>query len=417
VLPLSIPAETIAKPGVEVWNESFATVRRLRIAIVVHGRFHGFDLARGLMALGHDVVVFTSLPKFIAGRFGLPAGAVRSLLLHGVLSRLLGKLTLAARAESGLHKLFSRLALKALLKEQQHRGDFDVVHIFSGVAEEVLRSGELRGLKTLLRGSAHISTQRELLAQEAVRLGCAVELPSDWMIARELREYALADRIVVMSQFAKRSFMDQGIAQSKLLVAPAGAELADFAPAELIINQRLERIASGQKLVVLLVGTLSAQKGIVDLEKIVNALGKTLQFIFVGTTAADAATTVARLPELTCLPRVAQHELHEHYAKADLFLHPTIQDGFAVVIIQALMSGLPVLCTSHCAASDVIADGEQGFVLPIRSAEAFIDRLAMLDQNRDLLTKLVRNVAQSQKQFGWDKAAQQFVDQHCLALL
>jgi glycosyltransferase involved in cell wall biosynthesis len=220
----------------------------------------------------------------------------------------------------------------------------------------------------------------------------------------------------VMSQFARRGFLSNGISDSRLLVVPAGAEIADFAPKDDELSARLQRISAYAKLRVMLVGTLSAQKGVLDLVKIVQALGARMQFEFVGTIAPEAQSLLHSMPMLKCHARVEQHALHDFYASADIFLHLTIQDGFAVVIAQALMSGLPVLCTSHCAASDVITDGEHGYVFEIRKPEAIIDTLLRLDADRDALATLVRRVSRVRGNYSWQRAAQVFVEQHQLAM-
>src|ERR1700733_1698486 len=62
--------------------------RSLKIDIVVHGRFHAFNLARALIVRGHDVRVLTNYPKWAARRFGFPADRVRSFRLRGIASRI-----------------------------------------------------------------------------------------------------------------------------------------------------------------------------------------------------------------------------------------------------------------------------------------------------------------------------------------
>ena len=393
-----------------------APARKLRIAIAVHGRFHAFDAARALLELGHDVHIFTNLPAFVAKPFSIPRQRVHSLLLHGVLSRLAVHLRLSKYFEALLHRLFGRRVAQVIAQHAKRYGAFDVVHIFSGVAEELLQHPEITGLKTLLRGSAHIAVQHQLLVQEAQRMQQSVEVPSAWMIARERREYALCDRVVVMSSFARRSFIDQGFPAQRLLFGPAGAHTGDFHASAAQRQRRAERIASGAPLKVLLVGTLSAQKGVFDLVQVVNALSSRMHFRFVGTVADDALVKLQQLRALELLPRVAQQALPNLYAQADIFLHPTIQDGFAVVLVQALMAGLPVICTENCAASDVVAEGKTGFVVPIRAPDAMIRQLEYLHTNRAALIGMLENLAQSQYDFSWLAATRVFVDEHLRAI-
>ena len=125
--------------------------RKLRIAIAVHGRFHAFDAARALLELGHDVEVFTNLPAFVAKPFGIPHQRIHSLLVHGVLSRIAMHLRLMKYFEAPLHRLFGRRVAQVIAQHAQRYGAFDVVHVFSGVAEELLQHPGIKGLKTLLR--------------------------------------------------------------------------------------------------------------------------------------------------------------------------------------------------------------------------------------------------------------------------
>ena len=390
--------------------------RKLRIAIAVHGRFHAFDAAHALLELGHDVEVFTNLPAFVAKPFGIPRQRIHTLLVHGVLSRIVMHLRLMKYFEAPLHRLFGRRVAQVIAQHAQRHGAFDVVHVFSGVAEEVLQHPCIKGLKTVLRGSAHIAVQNLLLVQEAQRMQQQIELPSAWMIARELREYALCDRVVVMSSFARRSFIEQGFPAQRLLFGPAGAHTGDFNASAEQRQRRAERIASGAPLTVLLVGTISAQKGVFDLVKVLNALSGRMRFRFVGTVAHDARAKLRQLAALELLPRVAQQALPALYAQADVFLHPTIQDGFAVVLVQALMAGLPVICSENCAASDVVAEGKTGYIVPIRAPEAIIRHLETLDSNRSLLLAMLANLAQSRFDFSWLAATRTFVDEHLRAI-
>ena len=180
----------------------------MKIAIIVQGRFYAFDLARALLDRSHDVTLFTNYPKWAVARFGVDPGRVRSFWPHGVLSRLGHRLcgaNVQLEPERWLHPMFGRWAVSQLSKER-----WDVIHPWSGVSEEILNDTSCRETLTLvMRGSAHIRVQGQILEQEEARTGCRIDRPSPWMIAREEREYGLADRIVVLSTFAFQSFLEQ----------------------------------------------------------------------------------------------------------------------------------------------------------------------------------------------------------------
>ena len=97
----------------------------MKIAIVVQGRFHAFDLARELLQLGHDVTLFTNYPRWAVERFDVPGKRVQSFWMHGVLSRASAKLPdrtcLAGAREAFLHRLFGRWASSRLSRPADPR--------------------------------------------------------------------------------------------------------------------------------------------------------------------------------------------------------------------------------------------------------------------------------------------------------
>jgi glycosyltransferase involved in cell wall biosynthesis len=75
---------------------------------------------------------------------------------------------------------------------------------------------------------------------------------------------------------------------------------------------------------------------------------------------------------------VPHSDLPAVYAGADVFVFPTINDGFGLVVLEAMASGLPVIVTTNCCATDVVVDGENGFVVGIRDPSAIRDRIEVL---------------------------------------
>jgi glycosyltransferase involved in cell wall biosynthesis len=106
---------------------------------------------------------------------------------------------------------------------------------------------------------------------------------------------------------------------------------------------------------------------------------------------------------------VPEAMLPEVYAWGDVFLLPTIEDGFAVVLAQAQAAGLPIIATTNCGAPDMIASGGQGFVVPVRNAEAIIERLQWCDAQRAELAQMVERLHAQPPRRTWDDAAADFM--------
>jgi glycosyltransferase involved in cell wall biosynthesis len=281
------------------------------------------------------------------------------------------------------------------------------------VAEELflaLDGGRVR--KSLIRGSAHIDLQSELLREEASRASRKIETPSNWMIAREKREYELADEVVVLSSFAWRSFIDRGFPESKLRLLPLGAELLRFRPEPAVIERRCQRIRSGRPLRVLTVGAFSYQKGVVDLVQIARQLAGRCEFRFVGAVAREAVALRKEASGwIEFVPKQPERRLPEFYGWGDVFVFPTIHDGYAVVLAQAQAAGLPVLTTTNCAGPDLVVEGQTGWILPIRSAAAFVERLEQCALNREALAGTVRAVYEKFQPRDWRQVAADLVGQ------
>ncbi|HUJ73121.1 MAG TPA: glycosyltransferase family 4 protein, partial [Verrucomicrobiae bacterium] len=326
-----------------------------KIAIVVHGRFYAFSLAKALLARGHDVVLFTNYPKWAVKRFGFPVGRVRSHWVHGITTRLFHKAQDKLHTpfpEPWLHADFGRWAAREVTRE-----NWDVVYCFSGVAEELFTA--LHGStasRWLVRASSHIRTQATILEQEERRAGVPINRPSIWMIAREEREYAIADRIVVLSSFAYESFEKSGLSH-KLLLMPLGVSVQHFRASPEKIESRRQRILSGAPLRVLFVGTKSFRKGLVDLARVACLVDKKYQLRLVGAAEAGARGLLDQMSSQADLqPPVPERELPHVYEWGDVFIFPTVEDGFPVVLAQAHASGLPILATTNCSARELLRD-------------------------------------------------------------
>jgi glycosyltransferase involved in cell wall biosynthesis len=376
----------------------------MKIAIVVPGRFHAFDQALALIKRGHQVRIFTTYPRWAARRFGLDPENVSSCWPLSILDRVIARIGLQPKMEAFHLTSFGKWAAREVSRER-----WDIVHEFSGAGEEVIQTTRGQTRHLLLRGSAHIRTQAELLRQEAERTGVSVAQPSPWIIAREEREYAAADSIVVLSRFAFDSFVKRGVPAAKLLLLPLGVDTRAFQLSGEMLEKRCQRIMSSAPLTVLTTGNVSLQKGVYDFATIARTLNGRFRFRWIGGVQPEAKGLIATLPACVELaPHQPQSSLPAAYAKADLFLLPTIHDGYALVLAQASANSLPILTTTNCSGPDFIHEGQSGWVLPIRNPQAFIDRLLWCDAHRDELARMVQEIARQFRPRDWSDVAADF---------
>lgn len=309
--------------------------RRLRIAIATAGRFHVLDLARELHSLGHDVRFYSYVPKRRACKFGLPRECHVSLLpfVAPLLAwgRLAGWFASSAR---------ERLIYDALNRAVMMRmAPCDVFTCMSGIFLEAAIEAKRRyGAQIWIhRGSRHILSQDEILS----RVPGAIR-PSRLAIQRELDGYAVADRIVIASHHVEQSFRPYLEAHRKLFLDPYGVDLEMF--------PQIRRLRTNNPFTFLFVGHWSLIKGVDVVSAAIKQLAG-VRLLHVG------AIGDVPFPEgdsrFYHSDPVPQWKLSEFYALADAFVLASREDGFGVVIGQALASGLPVICSDHTGGIDL----------------------------------------------------------------
>ena len=123
----------------------------MRINIAVHGRFYDFHLAAALLRQGHDVQLLTNYPPRAVAPWFSPRHT-RGFVMHGLLTRAIGKVTRGeapSLIEASLKHMFGRWAARHNAAEMP-----DIVHCWSGIAEESLRACRKHTVCTVARGSA-----------------------------------------------------------------------------------------------------------------------------------------------------------------------------------------------------------------------------------------------------------------------
>ena len=109
---------------------------------------------------------------------------------------------------------------------------------------------------------------------------------------------------------------------------------------------------------------------------------------------------------IVCLNPANDADMAASFADAHLFLLPSLFEGTPLTLIQAMMSGLPIVTTSTCGMKDVIAHGESGLLVPIRSPDAIVEAVERLLSDRPLRERLGRAARErALAHYTWDKVA------------
>jgi len=254
----------------------------------------------------------------------------------------------------------------------------DGVYTFNSAGLELLSEARRQGLYTVMEQTiAPREIETELLLEEHERF-------SDWeppptedkakteFIARERAEWEMADLILCGSDFVRESIAACGGPTEKCSVVPYGVD-GRFSITE--------RYAHDGPLRVLTVGGIGLRKGSPYVLEASKALRKQATFRMVGSVQSSAQHLLSASLEVTGV--VPRSEIEEHFAWADVFLLPSLCEGSATVVYEALAAGLPVVCTPN--AGSVVRDGIDGYVIPIREAQAITEALMTFVRNPNLL--------------------------------
>ena len=372
----------------------------MQVSVSVAGRFHAFDLARQLNQRGFLRSLITSYPKFKAGEWGIERSKVRSILSHELLARACRKLD-RRDFQPDLNRRYDRIVADKLAP-----GD-DLFVAWSGMALHSLRRARQLGAKTVLeRNSSHIVRQAELLRQESELTGFQCELPHPKTIAQELEEYEQADSICVPSTFAYRSFLEQGVPQHKLRAVPFGVDTRQFAP--IPKRDSVFRIIH--------CGSLTIRKGIHYLLQAFHELKlKNSELWLIGAVSQEARPYLSRYggPNVVLRGLFPQPELYKEYSQGSVFCLASVEEGFGMVISQAMACGLPAICTPNGAGEDLVRDSMDGFVVPARDVEALKERFSFL-HSRPEQARAMGQAARKRilEGFTWDHYGNQIVNQY-----
>ncbi|MFN8921211.1 MAG: glycosyltransferase family 4 protein [Hyphomonadaceae bacterium] len=327
------------------------TKPKLKIAIATAGRFHVLYLARELAKLGHEVRFYSYVPRKRAVEFGLPAAChvdlFPALFPFAIWQTRFGQI--APQLCERLTWWALNKAVKATLKE------CDVFIFMSGIYLEAAQfASETYGATLILeRGSQHVLAQDEILA-----LNPDSERPTVLSIQRELAGYEMADRISIPSVTVESSFKRDPKAHAKLVKNPYGVDLEQF-PLQ-------PRTTPNKSVTFIYAGLWCARKGCDLLVQAVRANPK-VRLIHVGTLGDVPFPTGD--PQFTHHDKVDQQALAGLYAKADAFVLASREDGFGMVLSQALATGLPILCTKNTGGAD------------LQLTPALTDRIIIVDAN------------------------------------
>jgi glycosyltransferase involved in cell wall biosynthesis len=211
---------------------------------------------------------------------------------------------------------------------------------------------------------------------------CDTVLP-DGLIARREQEYRLCDRIVVPSTVAADSFVEKGLSNVEIILP--GVDTHFFSPAVQPNNSRTFRVCYA--------GRLELAKGVQYLLEAWQRLKlPDAELVLLGDVRPEIQSTMRQrmLPGVTLKGFVPRNQLAEEYRRSSVFVFPSLHEGLAQTILEAMACGLPVIATASSGAEDCISDGLEGFITKARNVDELASKIELCYQNRGALLQMGR---------------------------
>lgn len=353
----------------------------MRIAISSCRPFHSVMLANALRTYADTIEVFSSAPR----RYF--KGMASSVKTRFVPSPMVGAGYLMKFRWPSMERASAVLfdhGVAALM------GSPDLYFGWSTMCLESGRRAKRRGAHFVLdRACPHRDFQESLLERESARVGAIFSCQPDWFRQRQLEEYEHADAILVPSEYTARSFPPH--LRPKVVKAPLSGRCSY--PEDLNLRRKT----------VFTVGVLGGnplRKGYLYLFKAWKKLGLPKAQLLVrsgGFSGYPALEAISKSMD-NCELVSSVRDITNFYRRCDVFVLPSIDDGFGMALIEAMACGCACITTTNTGASELLTHGQDALIVEPANEDQLANSILTLyesEERRQALAAGARRTAHS----------------------
>ncbi len=278
---------------------------------------------------------------------------------------------------------------------------FSAVYAYEDGAEFSFREARRRGVGTLYDlPIGYWRAARALLLEEAERqpewaVTLAGNRDSAAKTERKDAELALAEVVFVASSYTRRTLSEASDFKGTVVVVPYGAPaLPAVAPSSPPLPAKQLRV--------LFVGSLGQRKGLSYLFAACRQVQSAVTLTVIGQKPQEPCPALDReLAGARWIASCPHSQILAEMAAHDVFVFPSLFEGFGLVLLEALAAGLPIITTPHTAGPDLIQEGVDGFIVPIRDSTAIAERLELLHRDPARRAEMSRQARRRAREFTW----------------
>ena len=273
--------------------------------------------------------------------------------------------------------------------KQSHRCSTNgnhTVFAYSYAAEKIFKFARERGWKTILGQIDPGPAEERIVADLHTKTSSNNWEPAPAAYWDRWRvECSLADRIVVNSTWSKEALLAEGVPSEKISIVPVAYE--SDVESRAFHRAYPTRFSSERPLRVLFLGQVNLRKGVAQLLEAIKLLpDENIEFWFVGPVQISIPAELKdnhRVKWLGVAPRV---DVARFYRDADVFVFPTLSDGFGLTQLEAQSWKLPVVASRNC--GEVVHHGINGLILEDVSGPAIANALIELLRSPETLNAM-----------------------------
>jgi starch synthase len=255
-----------------------------------------------------------------------------------------------------------------------------ILHASTAFCLSSIRAAKRKSAVTLVEsGTRHPRLWRQSALEECRRFGVddlegGAGLP-DFLIRRMDREFEACDWIVVPSNVARQSFTEMGHGDKTVVVLP-GVDTQFFSPPPRPAEAPLFRACY--------VGRVQVTKGVGYLLQAWKRLALSgAELVLIGEVSPDIRPFLKTYVDssVRIVEKMSPEEIAACYRESSLFVFPSVSEGLAEELLEAMASGLPIVASDMSGATDCIVNGEQGWIVPTRDVDALADTIRWCFKN------------------------------------
>jgi glycosyltransferase involved in cell wall biosynthesis len=358
------------------------------VTVSVWNRFHSFPLIDSLTSAGFDVL-----------GLGTTRSRPHCTEFHRCWSSAL--MTQASYLLWASRRSFTGAALNRYEKfATKHALEARCFWGWSNHHLDAFRKAKAHRIPIILEtGSTHAVWQQEIVAAEYGRHGVTFSAHYDpFLIERCVKEYEIADRICVPSHFVASTFHKFGVTPEKIAINPFGADIAFWNGA--LASQGKE---TGPR-VFIYVAQVMLRKGIAYLLKASQQLKQDAHELWlVGGVDPDSRSLMQSVPDnVKLLGRKNHLEIRELYKRAHVSVLPSLEEGMARSLLEAMAAGLPIIATEETGITDIMVDQQDGCLVPSSDANQLAIAMQEAISNPELVWQRGQSAARRVAPFTWE---------------